>query len=437
MIGFNEFRTLWYEKTKDIKIKKDTKSYIFIVVYPDKLEWDFGVEKQLQTTCLMTSGGVTGAGVGHKQILCYKSELNKTLKECVEYTHAMIISCGMIFEMTSYPTSIQRFYNFAKSGDYCKGHILAKKNQPAFLHHQHIEINLDTWRKLGAPNIFDKWHNFKRANDNFHDDYTPSWLKVKGLPIIKNFSKLDREVKAWSYGHMEDRRKKQLDNWELIQSDDNWKNIIDKKDPYFGRLLTRMHKQFYAENTESINYLPLPSDENFDLIISPSAGYSTELFVDKLDFDGEVIFYDYCQENIDIKRNIVEMNMSMEEIKLLARMTDHPIVFSDSNNSRKKQLESRTKSFGTAEELRNLQMKMYDNHDINYWVMDLIKPDYSKLINKVTDKRVFINTSNIFSYHMSHLRYTLDELFYSFYKLHDILDKYHIKISYKNSGTIK
>ena len=73
MISFNEFRTLWYEKTKDIKIKKDTESYIFIVVYPDKLEWDFGVEKQLQTTCLMTSGGVTGAGVGHKQVLCYKS----------------------------------------------------------------------------------------------------------------------------------------------------------------------------------------------------------------------------------------------------------------------------------------------------------------------------------------------------------------------------
>ena len=67
---------------------------------------------------------------------------------------------------------------------------------------------------------------------------------------------------------------------------------------------------------------------------------------------------------------------------------------------------------------------MYNNYDIQYWVEDLIKPDYSKLIEMVSGKRVFMNTSNIFSYHMSHLRYTLDELFQSFFNLHDILDKH-------------
>ena len=122
------------------------------------------------------------------------------------------------------------------------------------------------------------------------------------------------------------------------------------------------------------------------------------------------------------------MNMSIDEIKFFSKIINHPIAFSDNgkymDKSRKKQLQSRIKSLGTAEELRSLQLEMYNNYDIRYWVVDLIKPDYSKLIEMVSGKRVFINTSNIFSYHMSHLRYTLDELFQSFFNLHDILDKH-------------
>ena len=43
--------------------------------------------------------------------------------------------------------------------------------------------------------------------------------------------------------------------------------------------------------------------------------------------DGEIIFYDYCQENINIKRNIVEMNMSIEEIKFFSKTINHPFLF--------------------------------------------------------------------------------------------------------------
>ena len=40
------YRTLWLEQTSDIKVKKDLEHLAFIVVYPDKVKWDFGVEKQ-------------------------------------------------------------------------------------------------------------------------------------------------------------------------------------------------------------------------------------------------------------------------------------------------------------------------------------------------------------------------------------------------------
>ena len=117
---------------------------------------------------------------------------------------------------------------------------------------------------------------------------------------MKVFSKEERESKAWSYGHMEERRKLQNRNWEIIDSKVfGWRDEIDRSDPYFNILFTRMYEIFYAENTESIGKLP---DKEFDLILTPTAGYSGEVFADRLNFNGRIIFYDYCGENVEIKK---------------------------------------------------------------------------------------------------------------------------------------
>ncbi len=124
--NFEQFRKLWTKETSDIKIKNKTKHLVFIVMYPDNVEWDFGVEKQVQTTCVQTSGGVTGAGTGHNQILCYTSEIFDVLNDCNEYTHAMVVTAGMTFSMTASKTSIQSFYNFSEDEtNWCRGHIIA------------------------------------------------------------------------------------------------------------------------------------------------------------------------------------------------------------------------------------------------------------------------------------------------------------------------
>ena len=74
----------------------------------------------------------------------------------------------------------------------------------------------------------------------------------------------------------------------------------------------------------------------------------------------------------------------------------------------------------THEDLRAMQEKMRDEQEINYWLMDIINPDYNKLSEKIKGKNVFFDTSNIFSYHMSHAYYTLEELVNSYNKLHNL-----------------
>ena len=435
MKNFEEVKNFWLDSTKGIKPNKKQEPVVFIVVYPKKMEWDFASEKQLQTTLLQTSGGITGAGTGHNQKICYLTELNDVLETCDKYTHAMIVSVGMVFDMVNYPTSIQRFYNWTRTDEFCKGHIIARPNKPAFLHHQHIELNLTKWRELDKPNIRGKWNNFVRADDNFHDDYTPSWIDVDGLPTITNFSNEERKRKAWSYSHMPKRREMQTKNWSIINSKiPDWQNDIDISDNYFKILLTRMRGEvFYAENTEAVGKLP---KKKFDLILTPTAGYSGEYFAEHLDFDGDIIFYDYCSENVEIKQNIVEMNMSMDEIKLYARNLKHMIAFNQLVGSvnRQNKLKERTNTYGTYEELRELQLKMYDNYNIEYKVWDIINwqsKDMSWFVNKIKGKRVFMDISNIYGYHVSHACYSLPQLKESFKKMVDILksntEYYHLR----------
>ena len=412
MENFVEFVSLWKSETKDIKIINPRKypgpaaeTLLYLVVYPDNLGWNFSVEKQTQTTTLMVSGGHTGAAPGHFVDFCYRSEVNDYLKNCT-HTHAMIVSVGMVFDMVETSvsgkpvTSISDFIDFVNSEEYCKAHIMAKKDKPAYLHHQHINLNVDMWKTIGSPPLDERWTEYERGDENYHDDYTPYWIKPKDCPRIINFSHAERTRKAFSY---------------YRDYDEVWKNLekADYNDFYFSRFMRRIQKSFYMFNTETFKEVP---DENFDIIFSPTAGYSGETNCSKLGVDN-IVFYDYIQANIDLKKKIVEMNMSLEEISFLNKMTEENMV----SNIDYKPSVDRIVKMDPFDELRKMQAEMFERCKIDYWLMDIINPDYNKLAEKVKDKIVLFDTSNIFSYHMSHAYYTLDELVNAYNKLHQIL----------------
>ena len=79
------------------------------------------------------------------------------------------------------------------------------------------------------------------------------------------------------------------------------------------------------------------------------------------------------------------------------------------------------KILGSFEDLRKLEEKMENNYNIEYWLMDLISPDYDKLLKKIKGKNVFFDATNIFGYHMSHAYYTFGELVSSYKKLQGVL----------------
>ncbi len=403
--------------------KKDPK--IYILTYPDKVGWNHSIYRQAQMTYMQISGGDTGAGSGHHVILCRQSEVRNVLLECVQMdlgTHAMICSVGMLFVVTiteeGLPKSgIVSFDEFSKTNNYMRAHIIAKPNQKAHIHHQHVELNLDIWKTFKFPNIFDRWEKYIRSDDNYHDDYTPSWIKPKGLPKIINFPVEERNRKVFSY------HRNQKDTWKRIESGEfkfnsNW----FESQPYF-RGLTRNFSDgvnYYVENNEKPFRHVHEIKKEFDLIISPCGGYSTEYYSNKLNLskNTEIVLYDHDQNLIDIKKMTIDMKMPFEDIKKLEKLYEPDEVSFVYNL---KYQEDRWTEYGDIETLINYQREMDDNYDVEFWLMNLIEPDYNRIIEKVKGKNVFLNTSNIFSYHKVLLYYPLDVIWESYNKLEDIL----------------
>lgn len=74
------------------------------------------------------------------------------------------------------------------------GHILDRKTEFFELHHQSFLVDLENYRRLGCPAFgtpSSSPHRLgvpERSPDNFHDDYTPAWLRPAVSPNKREYS---------------------------------------------------------------------------------------------------------------------------------------------------------------------------------------------------------------------------------------------------------
>jgi hypothetical protein len=428
MTKFKEFANRWHQyKTKP----KDSLTHLlFLVVYQDKLEWSFAVEKLAQMTTLLMSGGSTGAGTGHNIQHCLKSEVDDVLKNNVDCTHAMIASVGMIFDMTARPTQIEEFINSSTLPIYCKAHIIAFPEKKAYLHDQHIELNLTWWRQLNCPPVYGKFDYVSRSKANWHDDYTPLWIQRDDC-FIRSFTQSEREHKGYAYPISQERINETSIVWEAIRDGNmEWHSLVSKRDNYFRHLYKRSFQCYYVVNNEftfidKIKELGL----KFDLIYTPAAGYIGEMFANELDFDGKVVFYDYFKENVDAKRITTDMNMTLEEIRQYSRYASHTFDFSGGNMSSEK-----AKDYKDEETLLKYQRNL---NEVEYRIMNLMDIDILSLIKDVKDKTVLFNTSNVFGYHMVHAAFTLEQIGIAYNIIRKILIEHTKAVVFRGTNPVK
>ena len=112
--------------------------------------------------------------------VCDKEQLDSVLTQ-LKTRHAVVIEEGMFFKNNLMPPKNRH--------DDLVGHILDRKEKYYELHRQHFIINVEKWKDLGAPSFTTRKigsvTKVKRSDENFHDDYTPVWIKTKNVQKVK------------------------------------------------------------------------------------------------------------------------------------------------------------------------------------------------------------------------------------------------------------
>lgn len=109
---------------------------------------------------------------------CKIENIDKTLEQ-VKTKYAVVIQEGIFFfdhiDNNFLKSVIENINGYALIG-----HVLDRKERYYHLHQQQFILDVEKWRDINKPSFNCRSGtvtNIERSKDNFHDDYTPTWIK--------------------------------------------------------------------------------------------------------------------------------------------------------------------------------------------------------------------------------------------------------------------
>lgn len=396
--------------------------FAYICHLPREVKWNNDVYHQAHVTWNQIGGGLTGQDNGNYVKFCWKEEVHDTILNLPSHIkYVTILRVGMNFASFEKKTPISYFFDdIARwdrgENDYCiKAHIIAKPQQPAKLHDQHLVLNREWWNELGSPDLFNlKFTDYERSETNFHDDYTPHWLKPKDLPIIRNFPTEERKLKVFSYNE----------------------SVIPLKWLEFEKV--KNHLKFYPINTETfksgqgaLEHYCKEKLSKIETLVTPTSGLNSEYIARKYNIK-HIVFYDITEQHLNYKREIINVINSAEELKwwVERKKIEEDFVRIVNAYWYRKDNEEHNVMYGKKgklhingtidEQLENLQW-VRENCKIDYVHCDMMEDNYHNFLPYIKDKVVYFNISNIYSYIRTHINYRLKYIINRFYSLETFL----------------
>ena len=188
-------------------------------------------------------------------------------------------------------------------------HILDWKERWYELHHQFVLINVNNWKKANKP-YFGSWAKIswdggvgieelpvvERSKENFHDDYTPLWIKNTGKKFsVQHYAGAAAEISlspGWRFIVQAYKHDMTIHNWDKNirskrtyyypeeKSDQMWQSIQDKKphkditnynQKLFLQLIEQgVQQQIWLLNSEDMNLNN--QGKQYDTVALPDQG---------------------------------------------------------------------------------------------------------------------------------------------------------------------
>ena len=126
-------------------------------------------------------------------IIC-DNDIKNILQQAHEqgFDYCVVVAAGCQVRNLGFIEDLNEFINNNKFG--VAGHPLWKPDGRWLeLHHQFFIVNLEAWKQVGCP-AFGHWESEPRllpvvirSEENFHDDYTPLWIRPTGEVAVQNY----------------------------------------------------------------------------------------------------------------------------------------------------------------------------------------------------------------------------------------------------------
>lgn len=374
-----------------------------------------------------------------------------------KYDHILFMSAGVRIYDSSIIFDIENEIN--NNPNYmAAGHILEWKENWYELHHQFVLVNTKNWVKAGKP-IYGGWDGknddlvvIERSVENFHDDYTPLWIKNTGR-IENRF----HQKQGWNFINEALKNGFDIINWNQTirnkrtyyypESDSDrflecLKNMtIDTKLNVNQVMLLqtpeKIKNQIWLLNSEDMNLTHNFTSNKYDVIALPAGGFKFLDIIKKgcLNDGGKVIIYDFNQSSLDWFNFLMDSNT--EDIKKTIRdfperdkfhyMGKGRNFFGNEDTYTKGFLDSLNRTIDYFNGPDNFYNYITEFKKLNYETIHVNLIEEPKgLLNKIDGEKNFVSISNIFCTDFTN----------TFIGLHDIKIHYNNLIEQLPNNTI-
>lgn len=295
-------------------------------------------------------------------------------------------------------------------------------------HHQMLVVNTNTWKKLQSPK-FGGWGpctedlpNYSRSIENFHDKYTPYWIKGE-----LGFSKKTRSKQGWNFIKTALEAGLQIDNFNesmrrcrlYIYPETDSELLYQGFISGDNSLLSNFNQKKCIDDIKHIPCIWVYNSEHyrFDIDIStcdtyfgPAAGFK---YLDALNYNPniEFVFYDFNQASLDwiedLKNNWDGTNFCQY---LKSKPPEIQKLYKFVNGSIEQNQYMLMKEFGGEDQFKYL-WNLFKKSKTKFVRCDIFLPtDVTNVLSNFKGEKFFFYYSNIFATDYIIFKYSLDEL---------------------------
>ena len=247
----------------------------------------------------------------------YYDTVDMALAALQEYDIVILQSVGNMIQENEYLEYVDEYINNNPDFFYVGFTLDWQGTDWVELHHQMIVFNEQRWIELGKP-IYGGWErtteelpNYSRSAENFHDHYTPYWIKgesgtsmqqrtKQGWGMIKaalhngikidNFTQQMRDCRLFLYPESDSTK-----FYECIVNHEITDGNINPNQKRFIRTF-QFREQVWIYNSESYQF-PKSVSKNIDTYMGPAAGFK---YLDVLKYSENVnyVLYDFMPISI-------------------------------------------------------------------------------------------------------------------------------------------